>query len=63
MELNHQEDLQTPPLSFRLPRHLSQQLIASRVEEMRAAFLRVPFHEVPPSKEMMKEFLKNRGLK
>jgi hypothetical protein len=29
-------------------RHISQQLIASRVEEMRAAILRVPFHKVPP---------------
>jgi hypothetical protein len=55
--------LQTLPFSFRVPRHLSQQLIASRVEEMRAAILRVPFHKVPPPKESMKKHLENRGLK
>jgi hypothetical protein len=38
-------------------------LIASRVEEMRAAMLRVPFHKVPPPEESMEEFLENRGLK
>jgi hypothetical protein len=62
MELNHQEGLQTLPSSFRVPRHLSQQLIA-RVEEMRAAILRVPFHKLPPPKESMKKLLENRGLK
>jgi hypothetical protein len=54
--------LQSPPFSFRVPRHLSQQLIASRVEKMRAPILRVPSHKVPPPKESMKEFLENRGL-
>jgi hypothetical protein len=59
MELNHQEGLQTLPLLFRHPRHLSQQLFPSRVEEMRAVIL----HKAPPPKESMKNLLENRGLK
>ena len=47
--------LQTLPFSFWVPRLLSQ--YCKRVEEMRAAILRVPFHKVPPPKESMKECL------
>jgi hypothetical protein len=63
MELNHQVRF-CRPFAFRFGfRAISIILIASGVEEMPAAILRVPFHKVPPPKESMKEFLENRGLK
>jgi hypothetical protein len=53
--------LQTLPVSGSAPSLTI--LVASGIEEMRAAILHVPFHKVPPPKESMKEFLENRGLK
>jgi hypothetical protein len=63
MEFNHQVGLcRALPVSFSGTAP-SLTLVASGIEEMRAAILRVPFHKVPPPKESMKEFLENRGLK
>jgi hypothetical protein len=63
MELNHQVRSADPSLFVLGSAPSLTTLIASRVEEMRAAILCVPFHKVPPPKESMKEFLENRGLK
>jgi hypothetical protein len=63
MELNHHVWVCRPfPFRFGSEPSLTT-LSASRVEKMRAAILRVPFHKVPPPKDSMKEFLENRGLK